>query len=249
MERLTEMEQKMKLKAILFDLDGTLLQIDTNLFMAEYLKELSESVKPVIDTERFINSLLASTAAMIADKSNKRTNEEVFWDDFRNRLKDCINNVELLINKFYESEFKKLNRVANHNIFARQLVQSALDCKKRIVLATNPVFPLSAIEERMVWAKINNFPWELVTSYENMHFCKPHVEYYLEIARHLELEPSECLMVGNNVEEDMIAGTIGMQTCLVTDYLIGNDETYKVDWSGPISKLAGWLYKHLNKNE
>ena len=32
--------------------------------------------------------------------------------------------------------------------------------------------------------------------------------------------PEECLMVGNDVEEDLVAGTIGVQTVLVTDCLI-----------------------------
>ena len=41
-----------------------------------------------------------------------------------------------------------------------------------------------------------------------------------EIAKKLGLEPHECLMVGNDVRDDMIAETLGMKVFLLTDCLI-----------------------------
>jgi len=38
----------------------------------------------------------------------------------------------------------------------------------------------------------------LVTHIENMSFCKPRIEYYLEICWKIDEPPEACLMVGND---------------------------------------------------
>ncbi|MFZ5643773.1 MAG: HAD family hydrolase [Bacillota bacterium] len=230
------------LKAVLFDLDGTLLQVNTGEFMAEYLKEISATVAPVIDPARFTLALMASSSAMIANRGPGATNSEVFWADFNSRLKDCIGKVKPLVEEFYEKRFKTLSRVARPVIYSRQAVQSAVGRGLRIALATQPVFPLSAIRERMSWAGVEDLPWDFIGNYEEMHFCKPSQDYYREIAGRLGLKPEECIMVGNDVEEDLVAASIGMKTALVTDYIINaNDREYNVDWSGTLAGLAGWF--------
>ncbi len=90
----------------------------------------------------------------------------------------------------------------------------------KIVLATNPVFPEVAIRERMRWCGIVDFEWLFVTTLEDMHFCKPHIQYYQEIVDYLGLDPERCVMIGNDVQEDMVAGKLGMKTVLVEDYCI-----------------------------
>jgi FMN phosphatase YigB (HAD superfamily) len=231
------------LKAALFDLDGTLLPVETGEFMNEYLKEMASAVRQAVEPQRFVHSLLASTAKMVADRNPAVTNADVFWADFNVRLGDCIEELRPLIEKFYSERFSELARVASPRPqLARRVVQTALDSGLRIALATNPVFPLTAIRQRMTWEGVDDQPWEVVTCYEEMHFCKPNPEVYLEIAEKLGVQPEECLMAGNDAEEDMVAGSVGMKTYLVTDYLIGAPrDNLKVDWTGSLDGLVDWL--------
>jgi len=230
------------LQAALFDLDGTLLQLDTEEFTAEYLKEICRAVAPVVDPARFVKALMAGTEAMRSNRNPQVTNENAFWMDFRPRLADIIEELEPVIRDFYDHGFKKLARAVRPCPGARRAVRAAVNSGLRIVLATNPVFPLSAIRDRMVWAGVEDFPWEFATSYEEMHFCKPHPEYYREIACRLGLPENLCLMAGNDAAEDLAAARVGMRTYLVTDHLIdpGRMEL-SPDWLGSLENLADWL--------
>lgn len=94
----------------------------------------------------------------------------------------------------------------------------------RIALATNPIFPSAATESRISWAGFDPNDFELYTTYENIGYCKPNPEYYREIARRLGVSPEQCLMVGNDVTEDMEAAqTAGMSVFLLTDCLINKE--------------------------
>ncbi len=232
------------LQAVLFDLDGTLLKVNDDDFIKEYFKEIARAVAPVVDSGRFTRALMGSTGAMLANRDAALTNAEVFWNDFRLRLADCHEDLEPLLNKFYANEYKELARLTDPSPLARQVVQAALDRGLRIVLATNPVFPREAIYDRMAWAGVADLSWEMVTSYEEMHFCKPYPEYYLEIAGRLDLPPGDCLMVGNDVPMDMAVSAVGMHTYLVTDYLINPgqaDYGKMVDRHGTLDDLCRWF--------
>ncbi|WP_347488842.1 YbaK/EbsC family protein [Desulfoscipio sp. XC116] len=232
------------LQAVLFDLDGTLLQVHTDNFMNEYLKEIARAAAPVVDPQRFTRALLDSTGVMLVNRDPVLTNAEVFWNDFRSRTADCHEALEPLLDDFYANKYKELVRVTGASPLARRAVQAALDHNLRIAVATNPVFPRSAIYDRLAWAGVADLPWELVTSYEEMHYCKPYPEYYREIAYLLELPPEDCIMIGNDAAEDMAAAAAGMRTCLVTDYLINPDRVHyqeRVDWYGTLDELCLWL--------
>jgi FMN phosphatase YigB (HAD superfamily) len=234
------------LQAVLFDLDGTLLPMNHKEFIAEYVKELSGAVMPVIETEHFARTLRECIGATVNNLSPDLTNAEVFWANLEARLGNRTELLKPLVKQYYAERFHKLGRLARPSSEARAVVEAILARGKRIVLATNPLFPLSAIRDRMAWAGVADLPWELITSYENMHFCKPHPEYYLEIARKLKIEPGECLMVGNDTQTDLVAKNVGMKTYIVTDYLIGStEEAAKADGYGKLSSLRDWCRLRL----
>jgi len=64
---------------------------------------------------------------------------------------------------------------------------------------------------------VDTLPYSFITHIENSSFCKPQPEFYLEICDKIGLEPEQCLMVGNDPLNDMIAGETGMRTYLTTD--------------------------------
>ena len=169
------------LQAVLFDLDGTLLQIDAEEFVSEYLKELSAAAASVVEPEYFVRALLASTNVMRRRRKQKQTNAEAFWLDFRRRIGENTDDLQPLLDDFYANRFNSLSRITRPNDNAYQAVKKALDLGLRIVLATNPVFPESAIRDRMNWAGVEIYS-DLITSYENMHYSKPDTDIITEIA-------------------------------------------------------------------
>ena len=85
------------------------------------------------------------------------------------------------------------------------------------MLATNPIFPLNVQMKRLAWAGLGHVPFVLVTHIEIMSFCKPRIEYYLEICKKIGESPEACLMVGNDPVNDMVAAHTGMKTYLTDD--------------------------------
>lgn len=213
----------MSIRAILFDLDGTLLPIDTDQFIHSYMKILSSYVSHLVDPQVFIKELWASTMKMIQSEEDHLTNREVFDSDFFPKMERAKEMIPL-VDRFYEEEFPKLGELVNSHAFIPQLIEAAKNKGYRLVVATNPLFPKSAIYQRILWAGARPEDFEHITTYENCHYTKPNPKYYQEIVQVLGLDPRECLMVGNDVQEDMIAQSIGMKTYLVTDKVIDRGE-------------------------
>lgn len=221
-------------KAILFDLDGTLLPVDTDLFLQEYLQLLSKYTASYMEPEPFVTKLMEATFHMITDTNPLKTNEQVFMEKFF-ALTGLDPDVMMpVFDSFYAKEFCQLEKICGDNPIAPKLVEQAMKLGK-VVIATNPVFPLMAIKERLRWIGIADAAFDLITSYETMHFCKPHLEYYWEIIDRIGVEPQDCLMVGNDVDEDLIVRKIGMKTFLVEPYLINRTgRDFETDFRGTL---------------
>jgi len=201
------------LRAVLFDLDGTLLDLDMETFLPVYLSALAPRFASFLPPERFVRELLRSTGAMVANRDPERTNRQVFCEEFFGRLGLPQERLMPIFEDFYFRDFPRLGTHARAVPGARRLVQAAQDRGLRTAVATNPVFPLQAVHERLRWAGIDDLPFDFVASYEDMHFCKPHPEYFREVAERVGCRPEECLMAGDDPEMDLVgARTAGMQT-------------------------------------
>ena len=210
----------MNINAILFDLDGTLLPMDQDLFMKYYFGELAKKLVPLgYNKDTLVNNVWAGTKAMVMNDGSK-TNEDAFWDTFCNLVgKDCRIDMPVF-DSFYRNEFATAKNACQPTCKAREIIDFIKASGMRLILATNPLFPFVATENRIRWAGLSTEDFELITTYENCHYCKPNPKYYTEILERTGLNPEECLMVGNNAEEDMIAETLGMKVFLLTDCLI-----------------------------
>ncbi|NLY30156.1 MAG: HAD family hydrolase [Firmicutes bacterium] len=210
------------IRTILFDLDGTLVHYEYDDFLKAYLEGVANKVARLMNPQRFVKKLLKATEAMIKSLDEARTNKEVFWDHFAQGLEVPLEELIPLLDEFYLRDYPKIQEtigVAPHPA-ARNLVKQLIAKGYDVIIATNPVFPAVAIHERMRWGGIEDLPYSLVTTYENSRFCKPNIQYYAEILQELERSPHECIMVGNNTCEDLVAGDLGIKTFLVEDYLL-----------------------------
>lgn len=211
----------MKLTTILFDLDGTLLPMpDQELFLKAYMKGLAAKVAPHgYEPKKLIDTVLAGVGAMIQN-SGAATNETVFWDVFCGVFGEEARRDMPVFDAYYRNEFLQVSKTCGCDVRAAKLIAGLRGKGYRLVLATNPLFPAVATGSRIRWAGLGAEDFALVTTYENSTYCKPNLKYYEEIMEKLGLDPAECLMVGNDVGEDMVAGKLGMKTFLLTDCLI-----------------------------
>lgn len=209
-----------KIKAVLFDLDGTLLPMDQDEFTKGYFGLLVRKMAPFgYDPERLIDGIWSGTAAMVKNDC-ERTNEEAFWRRFAEIFGDGVYEHKSIFEEFYAVDFKGAQRFCGFNSDAAEVVSLARSLGFRVALATNPIFPAIATETRIGWAGLSPDDFEFYTTYENTDCCKPNPRYFLRVAERIGLAPEECLMVGNDVGEDMTAALTGMGVFLLTDCMI-----------------------------
>ena len=215
----------MSITTVLFDLDGTLLPMDQQVFVKDYFGRIAARLAPQgYEPQKLVDTIWRGTGVMVKNDGS-RTNEQAFWDFAVSVYGDKIVQDKPFFDDFYETEFDKVKAVCGFQPAAREIVHGLKERGCRTVLATNPIFPARATQWRIQWAGLQPEDFELYTTYENSRYCKPDLRYYQEILEKQGLRAEECLMVGNDVGEDMIAARLGMQVFLLTDCLINTAGT------------------------
>lgn len=221
-----------KINTILFDLDGTLLSIDMNEFEEIYYTSLSNAFKSIIAPDNFMAILYSSVKAMVKNKE-KRTNEEVFMSAMKEHVGDELPAFQKHFIRYYENDFSVLRNAVNKNTDMLEALDILKEKGYELVIATNPLFPKFAIDQRIQWADLVHEDFSHITYFEDCHYCKPNVEYYSEILETIGKNPQECLMVGNDAEEDLAASTLGITTYLITNHLLNRKNlNYTADHEG-----------------
>ena len=209
---------------IFFDLDGTLLPMDQNTFLHAYLGSLARKMAPYgYEPQTLVESIWKSTGAMVMNNGTSR-NDEIFWQTFSEIHQRDTRVDEPVFEDFYRCEFQNVRNACGFNPRAHETIATLKEMGFRLVLATNPLFPAIATHSRTKWSGLQPDNFEHITTYENSYHCKPNPDYYREILDKLNLQASECLMVGNDVSEDMVAAKVGMHVFLLTDCLINKSQ-------------------------
>lgn len=230
------------IKSIWFDLDGTLLFNDMEIFSKEYFRLISEKISCFGNPEFIIPNLQKAVYHMMQNKGPE-TNEEVFWNKFLSLTNMEREKLRTFFDEFYKKDFPRLKHLTKPHPYARKVIELSFNLGLKVVIATNAVFPINAIKERLSWAGIDDFPYYLITSMEIMHSCKPHLEYYKEILDIVKEEPENCLMVGNDAQEDISAKKLLINTYLVSDGLVINESKDREvpDFKAPLKELLNIL--------
>lgn len=210
----------MAITTVFFDLDGTLLPMDQEKFIEDYIRRLCAYLAPHgYDPRAVADALWKGTAAAVKNDGSI-TNEKRFWDVFSALLGERVLQDGPVFDEFYRTEFPKVKESVGFNPRAKGLVEGLTARGIGCVLATNPVFPAAATYHRIRFAGLEVEDFRFVTTFENSSFCKPDPNYYRELLAKLDLKGEECLMVGNDAHEDMAALDAGMEVFLLTDCLI-----------------------------
>ena len=227
---------------VLFDLDGTLLPMDQDAFTRGYFKLLAAKLAPHgYEPEQLVEAIWTGTEAMVRNDGS-RTNETAFWDKFASIYGEKAKADEPLFVDFYANEFNQAQSICGHDPRAAEIIHSLQKRSYRVVLATNPIFPRIATENRIRWAGLEPDDFALITTYENSTYCKPNPAYYREILERLGRKAEECLMVGNDVVEDGAAQKLGIPVFFLTPCLINTQgKDISAIPHGGFDELAAYL--------
>ena len=231
--------------SILFDLDGTLLHFSQAAFLNVYFAELSKVfIKFDLDVELSTKAVWAGTKAMVLNDGSQ-PNAGRFWASFAEIMglaDDKRKAVEAACDAFYANEFDSVRSVMIPNDISKRLVRALPAKGYSVVLATNPLFPDCAVTTRLGWIGLEPQDFLLITNYSNSTYCKPNPWYFREVFTKIGKSPEQCIMAGNNPVEDMIAGTLGAETFLVTDCLENESGTdVSAFRQGKLAELEAYL--------
>ncbi len=208
-----------KTKGILFDLDGTLLPMDLSVFTKSYFSLLIQDLALHGFSFEKAKEGLERGVFRMEKNDGAKTNESVFWETFHS-INSARQDEVAIFESFYDTEFIKLRKVCGFDKRAALCVRKAREKAEKVILATNPLFPRTATEQRIIWSGCSVHDFDYVTTFEDFSFCKPNLAYYEQVLKKANLVPEECLMIGNDIDEDMIAEKLGMSVFLLTPCLI-----------------------------
>ena len=209
------------LRGVLFDLDGTLLPVDQDTFTNTYFSLLAEKMSTYgYEPKLFMDTLLKALYEEIANDGS-RTNMEVFWHIFTSVFGEGSRKDEAIFDSFYRNEFQKVKGVCHPSPKAKEIVDMLNAKGVKVILATNPFFPKVATESRIGWAGLEPDDFIIWTTYEDSCYCKPNPDYFRDLMKRTGLDVKDCIMVGNDVDEDILAArSAGMRAFLLDLHVV-----------------------------
>ena len=207
------------LDTILFDLDGTLLPLDMEKFLQIYFGEMGQHLADLVEPRQLVKMIWAATDSMV-NNTEYRTNETVFMEHFGELIQGDLSAYQKRFDEFYDQGFLKTRAAVEEIPVIAETVNLLKEKGYNLVVATNPIFPQKAIYHRIRWAGFEPADFMYITSYEHNHYCKPQPHFFRELLQETGKSPEQCLMVGNDVQEDLAAATAGIQTYLITNHII-----------------------------
>lgn len=227
------------IRAVLFDLDGTLLINDMESFGPHYFKVLLTKFRHLCPGQLFASALQIATRAMWVNDGSGGTNAEVFWAEFLPRIGREPKELMPLFEEFYAHDFESLRKHTGRDPDAHPLVSLTFERGYQVAIATQPMFPMAANLARLRWAGVGaeEFHYDYVASYETMTACKPHRRFFAELLELLGRAPQECLMVGDSLEADMPARRLGFKTFWVNRWQTDEPSMPAYDAHGTLRDL------------
>ena len=235
------------LKAIFFDLDGTLLPLNEDEFMKIYFGLLCGKMVNYGYNPEELTSVIWNGTTLMYKNDGSKTNEEAFWNYFKEHYGDEKYKDKIYLDEFYLNEFKKTQDACGDNLEALEIIDFCKKNKLKIILSTNPIFPKEATMCRMSYIGLKESDFEFVTTYENSSYCKPNPKYFMWLLDKYDLKPEEVIVFGNNTYEDgECALSCGMKCYMVGDYVINHPKSVHKFEHIKINEIIDMIKKHMS---
>ena len=207
-------------KHIFFDLDGTLIGMDETRFLTLYFKTMIKHCNKYGLNGPVIADVIEDGTQDMIRNDGSDINENIFWATFERKMALKKEDVIDIFDEYYATEFPTIYESCFKKDYAVEIVKILKEKGYKLYLTTNPLFPKEATFERLRWGGLDKDDFEIITAYHNSSFCKPNPKYYDSIIKKFNLNTEEILMVGNDVYEDGIIQTLGVDCYLVSDGLL-----------------------------
>lgn len=238
------------IKAVLFDLDDTLLDINLIAFVARYALGQARILARATRTPLPVASCALTRAYLSIDSQTRRdglTNAQLFEHTLSRRLGTDVSLPELQdALAFYDEQCVPRMQEGLVSARPRKGAQAILDAARSlgltVALATNPCFTPMVDKVRLSWADLDPTQFARISHLENSSRTKPSAHYYQEFITHLGLTPQECLMVGNDASRDFPRPACGLATAYV-----GHGFTRKGVYAGHLRELARRLPEVIDR--
>ena len=228
----------------LLDLDNTLLTNDMNKFLPPYFALAQKRLAPLAQGKDLRQIMVDSVQTALANQEPTVTNIVAFMATMSRHLGHPVETLYQILETFYREDYPQLRPYTGYRPEAPQVVQRLLAKGFTVVIATNPLFPATAIEQRLNWAGVADFPYARVTTMENSHFSKPDLRYYQEILSAVEAKPENTWMVGDNPTQDIgPAHKLGLKTWWITneENKMAESTMPPCDRRGSLADFLRWL--------
>jgi FMN phosphatase YigB (HAD superfamily) len=230
------------MKTFLFDLDGTLLGMNTRSFTETYFGELARALHGLVPADGLARNMLSATARMQEDDSPGGTNLTKFRAAFADLYPDVDHQaVWDRIMEFYATTFDRVQDVVSRNEPLHRSVDYLRGRGCRVLLTTNPIFPQLATYKRLAWAGFAPAAFEYISTMENCTYSKPNARYWQYVTTLMHVDPAQAVAVGNDASEDVSARAVGIETYLVTDYLLGDAASSGADHVSDSVTFERWV--------
>ena len=230
---------------LLLDLDDTCLGNSMDTFIPAYMQALGDHLSDFIPPEDLASALMSSTQDMFQNTRPDRTLKQVFDQSFYTKLGIDPHDFTDLFKSFYIEKFPGLKYLTQFRPEAVHMVDKAYQRGYTVAIATNPLFPLTAILQRLEWAGLSpqKYPFSLIPSYETAYFAKPNPAFFTEILSRLGWPEGPVVMVGDNFEHDIApARILGLGTFWITNSeQTSADRTHSSTGYGEMDQLLSWI--------
>jgi FMN phosphatase YigB (HAD superfamily) len=243
---MTNQENKPPIRAVLFDLDDTLVRAQMTEFVVRYVESLARYCSTRVKPKKFVKAMRRIIYELIHESGDGlATNEERIFARMQTELNLDREWILEALQSFAEEDLAALQVLVRPVPLAGKIVRDIRASGVPMVLATNPVFPKFMVQARMRWGDLREDDFVHISSIENSYHCKPHPQYFENLAAMLGLQPEECLMVGNDINHDLGAAAVGMRAFLVDTWVIDRgDQEWPYNERGDHSALLSYLQQH-----
>lgn len=228
------------IKAVLLDLDNTLLHNPDASFANEYLRLADEYFLARWHIAGVSRTLLEAIRAMAGPRDGHLTNYELGMQIIQNAVHKSREEITSVFDHFYATIYPRLKQCTQPvGPIVQRVVETLNERRIALVIATNPLYPPEAVRQRLMWADLpGDFKhYTLVTHAGNMHFAKPDPAYYIEALARVGVEPDETIMVGDSLQNDILpAQQAGLHTLHVQS--TQDLEAFYQDYILPPEKFA-----------
>ena len=203
-----------RLTTLLFDLDGTLVMLKRRGLELRFMLRAFRRFSPAIRPWRVRRALWQAAEQLQVHESDK-TNYQVFLETLGTHSRVDLPALDRIVRDFLVHDFPRLSDRFVPIPGARETLELARRLEYRVVLATNPVWPLAAVQARLRAGGLEDFTFDYISHSEVMTCCKPTARSDRQLLERLHARGEECLMIGNDPRKDLPAKEAGIRTFLV----------------------------------